>query len=66
MSEGWTTPGDIAAKVRRRWDDGTLLRAHATKAPFTAIGIPLRGPAPSEIGDDLAAVRQWVADSAAV
>lgn len=61
MTHGWTTPEDIARKVRRRWDDGTLLRAYATNEPFVAIGIPLRGPKPSEIGDDVGAVRDWVA-----
>jgi hypothetical protein len=61
MSPSWTEPKDIAAKVRRRWDDGTLLRALATNAPFETIDIPLKGPLPSEIGDDLAAVRSWVA-----
>jgi hypothetical protein len=61
MTHRWTTPSDLAARVRRRWDDGTLLRAHATNVPFEAIDMPLRGPRPSEIGDDLGAVRDWVA-----
>lgn len=61
MSRPWTTPADIATKVRRRWDDGTLLRAYAAGDPFEAIDVPLRGPSPSEIGDDLGAVRDWVA-----
>jgi hypothetical protein len=61
MSQGWTTPRDIEAKVRRRWDDGSLLRAHAGASPFTPIEIPIRGPKASEIGDDLVAVREWVA-----
>ncbi|WP_343576861.1 Wadjet anti-phage system protein JetD domain-containing protein [Mycobacterium sp.] len=57
----WTTPHDIAAKVRRRWDDGSLLRAHADGDPFDPIDVPLRGPKPSQVGDDVAAARQWVA-----
>jgi hypothetical protein len=61
MTRGWTTPDDIAAKVRRRWDDGTLLRAYASNAPFKVIDMPIRGPKPSEIGEDLGAVRDWVA-----
>lgn len=61
MSARWTTPQDIAAKVRRRWDDGSLLRAHANGEPFAPIEVPLRGPKPSEVGDDIAAARQWVA-----
>lgn len=61
MGSAWTTPADIAAAVRRRWDDGALLRGHAGGAPFEPIEIPLRGPKPSQIGDDVAAARDWVA-----
>ncbi|WP_109510457.1 Wadjet anti-phage system protein JetD domain-containing protein [Nocardioides speluncae] len=62
MSRGWTTPADIAAKARRRWDDGSLLRSHATGGSFEAIEVPLRGPKASEIGEDLGAVRDWIAN----
>jgi hypothetical protein len=58
---GWTTPDDVAARVRRRWDDGSLLRAHANGDPFDPIEVPLRGPKPSQVGDDIAAARDWVA-----
>lgn len=61
MSATWTTPDDIAARVRRRWDDGSLLRAYANADPFQPIEVPLRGPKPSEVGDDVAAARGWVA-----
>lgn len=61
MSARWTTPGDIAARVRRRWDDGSLLRAYAVGAQFDPIDLVLRGPKPSEVGDDVAAAREWVA-----
>lgn len=62
MSVGWTTSADIAARVRRRWDDGSLLRAYANGDPFAPIQVPLRGPKPSQVGDDIAAARAWVAD----
>jgi hypothetical protein len=58
---GWTTATDIRTRVRRRWDDGTLLRALAADEPFPVIEIPLRGPRPAQIGDDLEAVRGWIA-----
>jgi hypothetical protein len=61
VSAGWTTPDDIAARVRRRWDDGSLLRAYANGDPFQPIEVPLRGPKPSQVGDDIAAARDWVA-----
>jgi hypothetical protein len=60
VTHGWTTRRDIEERVRRRWDDGSLLRAHAGAAEFSAIEIPVRGPRASEIGDDLVAVREWI------
>ncbi|ORB28039.1 Wadjet anti-phage system protein JetD domain-containing protein [Mycolicibacterium parafortuitum] len=60
-SPGWTTVGDIVTRLRRRWDDGSLLTAHAKDEPFGPVDVPLRGPAPAAIGDDIAAVREWVA-----
>jgi hypothetical protein len=61
VSNGWTTTEDIAAKVRRRWDDGSLLRTYGIGETFETIEVPLRGPKASEIGDDLTAARNWVA-----
>lgn len=60
MTQRWTTRRDIEERVRRRWDDGSLLRAHAGASDFSAIEIPVRGPKASEIGDDLVAVREWI------
>lgn len=57
----WSTVADIRARVRRRWDDGTLLRAYAAGEPFPVQDLPLRRPRASEIGDDLGAVRDWMA-----
>lgn len=56
----WTSPADIAARVRRRWTDGTLLRAYAVGDAFVPIEVVLRGPKPSQIGDNLTAAREWV------
>lgn len=60
MSTLWTEPADIVRRVRRSWDNGSLLRAYADRQPFTPIGLPIRGPRPSQIGDDLTAVREWI------
>jgi hypothetical protein len=51
---------DIEERVRRRWDDGSLLHAHAGASQFIPIEIPVRGPKASEIGDNLVAVRDWI------
>jgi len=56
----WTTPADIAARVRRLWDDGSLLKALALGEEFPAVEVAIRGPRASEIGDDVEAVRAWV------
>ena len=61
MSAGWTNIDEIAARVRRRWDDGSLLRAYANGYAFDPIDVRLRGPKPSQVGDDVAAARDWVA-----
>lgn len=61
MSTPWTTPEQIRGRVQRRWQDGTLLRAYAAGEPFPTIEVPLRGPKASQIGDDLAAVQDWIA-----
>lgn len=60
-SPAWSTPSDVAAKVRRRWDSGALLAAYARGLPFEPIGVPLRGPSAGEIAERLEEVRGWVA-----
>ena len=62
MTPTWTTPADLRAKVRRRWDDGSLLAALAVDALFPELDLPLRGPRAGQIGDDLDSVRRWIAD----
>jgi hypothetical protein len=59
---GWTTVDDITAKLRRRWEDGTLLAEHARAAPFEPTEVALRGPTAAQIGDNVAAVRDWIAE----
>lgn len=61
-AERWTTPEEIAAKLRRRWNDGSLLCALALGQPFPPQDFAVRGPRASQIGDDLRAVQDWIAD----
>ncbi len=58
----WTTPAEIRAKLRRRWDDGSLLRAYAADEPCPRLDVPLRGPRTAEIGERLGDVQTWVGD----
>ncbi|MBO0981808.1 Wadjet anti-phage system protein JetD domain-containing protein [Microbacterium sp. SD291] len=57
----WTTPADIAERVRRRWVDGSLLRA-AVGGEFVPIEVPLKGPTASDLGDHVDQARRWSAD----
>jgi hypothetical protein len=61
VNQSWTTVADIAAKVRRRYVDGSLLREYARGTELEPIEISLRGPRPSEVGNDLVTARAWVA-----
>lgn len=61
----WSTPSTVVAAVRRRWDDGSLLRAYAVAGEFPRIEVPLRGPGAADLGDHFAAARDWAAALAA-
>jgi hypothetical protein len=52
----WTTPDDIAFQLRRRWDEGDLLVRADGLFPLR---LPVRGPAPPEIGRRLPEVQAW-------
>lgn len=55
----WTTPAGIAAKVRRGWDDGSLLRAFVSGDPCPVIEVPLRGPVAADLGEHFDRARAW-------
>jgi len=55
----WSTPDDVAARLRRRWRSGELLRAYAAGSAFEPVEVPLRGPRAGELGADLSRVRAW-------
>lgn len=56
----WTSPADVVAAVRRRWDRGDLLQHVASGVSWEPIRIPVRGPTARQIGQDLGAVQTWV------
>lgn len=59
-SRPWSAPAAIEQALRRRWASGELLRAHAGVEPFEPVTVPLRGPTPRELAEDLDRVRQWM------
>ncbi|MGB6056779.1 MAG: Wadjet anti-phage system protein JetD domain-containing protein [Microthrixaceae bacterium] len=61
-AERWSTPDEIATKLRRRWTDGSLLSALARAEPFPSQDFVVRGPKASEIGTDLGAVQRWIGE----
>lgn len=58
--EGWTTVADLVATVRRRWDRGVYLRAHAAGVDLEPVSLPIRGPKGADLADRFDAVRIWV------
>ncbi|GAA3776299.1 DUF3322 and DUF2220 domain-containing protein [Microbacterium kribbense] len=56
----WTTPDGIRTAVRRRWTDGTLLRAYALGEPFPTIDVPLRHPVAGDLAEHFDPARRWV------
>ena len=57
--QNWTTPADVLAGLRRRWQAGTFLMAFASGQVFEPLGVPLRGPAPGEMAARLGEVQAW-------
>jgi hypothetical protein len=58
---GWTELPDVVAVLRRRWDSGRYLRAHACGEPWEPISLPVKGPAAGELLDRFQEVRKWAA-----
>lgn len=56
----WSGPADIADRLTRLWNDGSLLAAHVTGEKLFPMQIPLRQPGISDIGDNFGAVQQWI------
>ena len=56
----WTSPADVRAALRKKWDSGALLSAYARGEQWVPWSRPLRGPTAREIGERLDEVRTWV------
>ncbi|MDP5185115.1 DUF3322 domain-containing protein [Blastococcus sp. BMG 814] len=55
----WTTWPAVREQLRRRWDRGVFLSAHAAGLPFEPLDLPIHGPGPRDIGDRFDDVRAW-------
>ncbi|WP_449061512.1 DUF3322 domain-containing protein [Planomonospora algeriensis] len=51
----WTTPSDVVALLRKRWDAGAYLGR-----PWEPVAVPLRGPRPGELADRFGEAQDWV------
>jgi hypothetical protein len=58
----WTTPGDVRAAVRKKWDSGELLRRYGAEGEWVPLRFAVRGPQPAEIGERFTEVRSWAAE----
>lgn len=59
--QSWTSPADVRAALRKKWDSGALLSAYARGEQWVPWSRPVRGPAAREIGERLDEVRTWAA-----
>ena len=55
----WTGVAGIREAVRRRWADGTLLRAFALGDALPEIDVPLRHPVSADLGERFDEARDW-------
>jgi hypothetical protein len=55
----WSTWPELRDRLRRRWERGDLLAAHAAGAPFEPLDVPIRGPGPRDLGERFDEVRAW-------
>ena len=60
MAARWTRPGDVRERVRKKWPD--LLAAFAAGQQWASLPIPVRGPSPADIGEQLGDVQDWAAE----
>lgn len=57
----WTSVEDLLTTLRRRWLQGTYLRAHISGIGFEPISLPIRAPKTTDLTGRLDEVRAWVA-----
>lgn len=58
-SAPWSTPDDIAATLRKRWEKGELLRAWQQPDEHFPMRLPLKKPGPRQLLDQFPQAREW-------
>ena len=61
-TQSWTRPEDLLVTLRRRWDRGTYLRAHARGEPWTPLLLSIKGPRADDLLRDAPSVIAWTDD----
>lgn len=61
MNRDWTTPADIVAQVQSLWDQGRILSARFDPEPLFPWRPRFKGPDSKALGEQFAAVRDWIA-----
>jgi len=56
----WTSAKDLRIRLQKLWDRGRLLSARLTAEPLFPLRIPLKYPAPRELGEGYGAVKDWI------
>lgn len=60
MTTAWGRPADVVSWLRKRWDDGALLRAQLSGEPWVPIVRPIRGPTARDLTARFDEVERWV------
>jgi hypothetical protein len=56
----WTTPADVKARLRRRWQRGEILASALTQELLFPLRLPIKGPTSAQISADFGAARDWI------
>ena len=57
---GWTTVPELVTVLRKRWDRGQYLQAHAAGQPWEPVALPVRAPAADELLERLDEAKLWL------
>jgi hypothetical protein len=57
---GWTQVDQLKAILRKRWDTGLYLKGYLAGEPWQLVELPVKGPTPAELLDQLDQARRWL------